>query len=1246
MSKQFVHLHNHTDKSILDGQCPMEGMVSTASRHKAPGVGTSEHGNMASIYELLKYTAEYDLKPIPGVEFYRARDRFSNEKTPAGKMNWHLPVWALNDTGFSNLVKVTSASADSVFKKKYPRVDDELLSGHTDGLIATSGCLGSEVLQLLLLGDEDRALEAAATHQDMFGKENYFVEVQRHQIKAQESIMQPLLRLARKLDAPLLATNDVHYVNHDDHHTHDALLCCQIGKKLADDTRWRFESPDQHYFKSPEEMWALFPEEDFPGACANTLWIAERVESLSIKANGNDYLLPTFPIPEGFESAADYLRHLTNEGLHKRYGAVVPSGHHQRAEYELDVIISMGFPEYLLMVADYVMWAKNNGVIVGPGRGSAAGSLVAFALGITGIDPMRNGLLFERFLNPDRISMPDIDVDFDPIGRYKVLNYLIDKYGKDRVAHIATWGKFGGKSAIKGAASIQSIPSAAKEFLARGYPVLPQTAKKPKIKDIIEWIESPYGNVDGIDPAVQEVIMSHMAPFRNRWDYEPDPDETGSAGKTPIAKQYYGMDQNMVQDIYRMAAAFDGITSQRGTHACGFLITPEPLWEHLPVHFALGDDTPVNYVVDADATEVEAFGGIKFDLLGLINLQTISRAQELVLAATGEPLDITEVPLDDPNVYEMLSRGDTSGVFQLESDGMRELLRNLKPREFSDISAVLALYRPGPMASDFHIKFANRKNGQETIDAPHEDMIELLAETEALPIYQESIMLIARHFAGFTPGQADTFRKAIGKKKADILAKYKMEFIEGCESQGFGSDLGVELWNIIEPFAGYAFCKAHAASYALISYWTAYLKANHPAEFVAACIDTVNRQRIAQQAESARRYGIKVHYPDINISERQCVTKDGEVFLGLSTIVQNSKKATFELEDSITEERRKNGRYNSLPDFVQRTKANKSKVQLLVSAGAFDSLHSSRKAMYDSASAIIKDERNTEVFGELDLFADEESSEYQVWNLDGADWTDAMRLKMEEKALGFFVGVHPYEALVKPHLHKLKSSGLVPYSATQVQPARAQLEHSGKSEKWVTIIGIISGIEHKTTRNSSEMSKFTIETGNDEADRTKAIYFKGALDKDMNVTPVVVKGKLQSEIKEDDTHEYTLIVNELVPLGEEVDQLSAAQEKDGSEDDHYEAAHDLVFTVHNVSQIKSLARLIKRRGLGDKNVYIDYKGAQGVERYPVNPPPEERERCKLNGWNLPLSTAKAMASEVEGVTLTWTLRGSGDDDDE
>lgn len=1126
--KQFVHLHNHSDHSLLDGYGSVQRMVESATRFNNPALGLSDHGTPGGLVRLFKHCSEAGINAIPGIEFYRADDRWSKSKTSRGKQNFHLPVWAVSNKGYKNLIKLSSEAAHSMYGK-FPRIDDDLLDGNTEGLVASTGCLGSEVLQELLHDNYRGAREAAAKHKDLF--EYYFLELQEHGIEEQQRILPDMIRLSKELDIPLLATNDIHYPDKSDAHTHDALLCCQTGTKIADENRFRFTSPDQHYFKSPEEMYELFPESEFPGACSNTLLIAEMAEDISVDLDSDNYLLPQFEVPEGFRNSDEYLRHTTEVGLKSRLGSQAEKEEYQeRKDYELGVISGMGFSDYILMVGDYIGHAKNSGILVGPGRGSSAGSLVAYANSITDLDPISHGLLFERFLNPDRISMPDIDTDFDPDGRSRLIEYLMSKYGDDRVAHIATWSSYKGRSAVRTASRVLGRTGPQQNFLALGYPELPQTTSPPPLKEIL--------NEDTDDDSIRELQNTLFAPLLNRVDYQQDPDGTGDV--RPQAKSYHGLSKEEVRETYALAAKIEGNISARGTHACGFLITPTPLTDNFPLVRLprKKDDSPLDFMVDLDAPDVESLGGIKFDILGLINLKVVDRALSLVRERHGINVDLDSLALDDPKTYELLTRGDTSGVFQLESDGMKELLARLRPREFSDIAAVLALYRPGPMGSNFHTAFADRRNGREALEAPHPEMLELLKETSGLPVYQESIMLLSRHFAGFSPGEADTFRKAIGKKKLDVLEQNRDKFIDGCVDRGYGEKLGLELWDIIEPFAGYAFCKAHATAYALIAYWTAYLKANYPAEFIAACIDSFPKDRIPMQADSARSSNIDVFAPDVNRSVGDSITNDSGIYLGFSVIAKNAST-----DKEIVSERERGGEYTSLGDFISRTRLPKDKVTSLIEAGAFDSLHPSRMLMSESVPAMITEFRKkASVPDELSLFFDEETDSNmidfsQAWRLEGEEWTPSEKLKREAKSVGFVVGSHPFDVLVAPSFNSMKAQGLIPHEA---QPVASAWSLGGGRN--AALVGIAVGLENKKSRAGREYASFTLESGNGERDKIECVYFAGQLEhSEVEMQPVVLTGRVTAEAQDNGSIQMKMQVNGVSSIGGEIDDFIEAR---------------------------------------------------------------------------------------------------------
>ncbi|MBJ7426981.1 MAG: DNA polymerase III subunit alpha, partial [Ilumatobacteraceae bacterium] len=811
MGDSFTHLHVHTEFSMLDGAAKLDELVAKAVSDGQAALGMTDHGNMYGVLDFYKECRAQGVKPIIGTEAYMAYEtRFerpnrrgkvddSGGDTEGGKkLYYHLTLLAENSVGYKNLIKLSSLA----FLEGYyyqPRMDWELLERHHEGLIATTGCLGGHVLQALLNGDYQDAKRKAARLQDIFGKDNLFVELQDHGLAAQTKTNPQLLEIAQEIGAPVIATNDSHYVHRHDSESHDALLCVQTNSMIADPNRFRFEGTE-HYLKTANEMRHVFRE--VPEACDNTLWIAERAD---VTIEFGKPQLPNFNVPEGFTDDASYLDHLTREGAKRRWGANLSPAVVERLAFETKVIADMGFASYFLIVWDLIEYAKKRNIRVGPGRGSAAGCAVAYCLGITEVDPIRYDLLFERFLNPSRISMPDIDMDFDSRYREEIIHYATDTYGQEHVAQIITFGTIKARNAVRDAARVLGHPYAMGDRLAKAMPPLVMGRDTP-LKYCLE-LNDKYA--DGYR-ASQEI----------RDLYESD-DE--------------------VRHVIDVAKGLEGLKRSVGIHAAAVVISKNPLTDYLPLQRRpeTGKSIEAGQITTQfDMHGVEELGLLKMDFLGLRNLNVITDANSLIQIDHPE-FDVDKISFEDQATFELLGRGDTMGVFQLESTPMQQLLRAMAPTSFEDVSAVIALYRPGPMSVNMHNDFADRKNGRKKVVYFHPDAEEVLGDTYGLMIYQESVMRVAQRFAGYTLAEADNLRKACGKKERALMEKERSKFELGCETAGYGSELGKQLFDIIENFADYAFNKSHSFGYGHICYQTAFLKANYPVQYFAALLTSV-----------------------------------------------------------------------------------------------------------------------------------------------------------------------------------------------------------------------------------------------------------------------------------------------------------------------------------------------------------------------------------------------------------------------
>ena len=848
-SGNFVQLHNHTHYSLLDGASKIPDLVKRAKELNMPAVGITDHGNMHGAYEMWSTAVNAGIKPIIGIEAYVTPETARQDPTRVSwDTNWnpdldpnhrkrnpndvsggglitHLTMWAETDEGLVNLMKASTDANLEGRVMRYPRMDKEILSKYSKGIIASSGCPSGIIQTRLLLGQFDEALRAAGELQDIFGRDNFYIEFMDHGLNIERQVTDGLLDIAKKLNAPLLATNDSHYVRAEDAGAQDAMLCINSGSTLDEPGRFKFDGTG-YYLKSAEEMRELF--KDLPEACDNTLEIAERC-NVMFDDHEDGAFMPQFDCPEGWDETSLFLKKV-EEGLEKRYDGNPPIEVLKQADYECGVICQMQFCGYFLVVADYINWAKTHGVMVGPGRGSAAGAMVAYAMGITELDPIQHGLIFERFLNPERVSLPDIDVDFDPDGRGRVLDYVGEKYGRDKVAQCVIYGTIKTKQALKDSARIMGFDFSMGERVTKALPPAQTGGKDIPLHDIF-------------DPASKRYAEARE--FRELYDSDPD------------AKR-----------VTDEAMGIEGLIRQTGVHACATIMGSEPITNTSP----LLERTDGTVTTTLEYHTCETLGLVKMDFLGLSNLTVIRDTLNNIEANGKDRIDHTRIPLDDKATYELLSRGDTLGVFQLDSDGMRSLLKTLKPSNFNDISALIALYRPGPMDMDSHTNYAKRKNGLQKITPIHpevaEPLKEVLDETYGLIVYQEQVQSAARILAGYSLGKADVLRRAMGKKKPEVLAKEKIPFFAGMKEHGYSQEAAQAVWDILVPFSGYAFNKAHSAAYGLISYWTAYLKTHYPVEFMAALLQgaSTNKDKTALYLGEARRMGIQVLSPDVNES--------------------------------------------------------------------------------------------------------------------------------------------------------------------------------------------------------------------------------------------------------------------------------------------------------------------------------------------------------------------------------------------
>lgn len=1029
--KSFVHLHNHTEYSMLDGAARIKPLVKKAAEMGMPAIAMTDHGNTHGAYEFWKQSKAAGIKPIIGIEAYLA----PGSRLEKSKVRWadggeddvsgggaytHLTIWASSNLGMNNLFRLSSEGYLSGFYVR-PRIDKELLAKYSKDLIATTGCPGGEVQTRLRLGQYDEALKSASEFKEIFGKDNFFVEVMDHSLDIEKRVRDDLLRLAKDLSLPLVATNDLHYVEKADHSAHEALLCVQTGTNLNDPRRFKFES-QEYYLKSSQEMRSIFSE--LESAADNTLLIAERCE---IDFEKQD-LLPRFPVPEG-ETEAGWFEKEVWKGMQRRYPGGFSEKHRQQVEYEIEVIIKMGFPGYFLVVSDFIAWARSQGIRVGPGRGSAAGSLASYALGITELDPLVHDLIFERFLNPERLSMPDIDVDFDDRRRPEVIRYVTDKYGDDRVAQIVTFGTIKAKQAIKDAARVLGKPYSVGERLTKAMPPM-VLGRDVSLDDLTNKESDRY---------------AEAAELREIVDTDPESKE-----------------------VFELAKGLESLKRQSSVHAAGVIMSAKPLLEVIPIMKREDDPT---IITQFDQPPCEELGLLKMDFLGLRNLTVIDDALSNIKQNRGVSVVLEDLDLNsDPKTYELLSRGDTLGVFQLDGNNMRSLLRMLKPTEFEHISAVIALYRPGPMGMNSHTNYAQRKNGQQQSEGIHpeltEPLQEILGPTYGLIVYQEQVMAVAQKVAGYTLGQADLLRRAMGKKKPEELEKQFEVFSNGMKSNGFSVGAIKALWDTLLPFADYAFNKAHSAGYGVLSYWTAYLKANYPAEYMAALLTSVgdSKDKLGVYLNECRRMGIRVLPPDVNQSIDVFAAVGDDIRFGLAAI----RNVGQNVVDGIVQTR--DPQFTSFEDYLKRAPAiacTRRVVESLIKAGAFDSMSNTRRSLFAiheeaiESVAVVKKEAAS---GQMDLFGDlmQDSTSIQIPDL--PEWTKRDLLAHEREMLGLYVSDHPLAGM-EAELMRFSDMGTASLRDSDIADGET-----------VTLAGLVTQVQHRIARSSgNQYAQITLE---------------------------------------------------------------------------------------------------------------------------------------------------------------------------
>ena len=1020
----FTHLHLHTQYSILDGATNIKKMMDKVKDDGMESVAITDHGNMFGVKLFHKTAKKAGIKPILGCEVYVARNSHKEKNGKENRSGNHMILLAKNSVGYHNLIKLVSLGwTDGYYYK--PRIDDELLFKYSEGLIVSSACLAGSIPRAIMKGNIDEAEQIAQKYKDVFG-DDFYLEMQRHKtgiperdaktFDFQEQVNKEIINISNKLGIKYIATNDVHFLNSEDAYAHDILIALSTGKDIDDPTRMQYSG--QEYLKTQAEMTELFA--DYPEAITNTQEIVNKIEDYELDI---DAVMPEFELPEGFETEDDYLRHLTFEGAKVRWGDKLSDEVKERLDFELDTIIRMGFPGYFLIVWDFIKAARDMGVSVGPGRGSAAGSAVAYSLKITDIDPVKYGLLFERFLNPDRISMPDIDIDFDEDGREKVLDWVVDKYGKERVANIITFGTMAAKSSIKDVARVLKLPLSEAERIAKMVPDKPGTT-----------LEKAFA-------AVPELVEEEKS------------------------------DNQLVVDTLKNAKSLEGSVRQTGVHACGIIISKDNLENYIPVSTAKESKL---LVTQYDGKHVEDVGLLKMDFLGLKTLSIIKDAIENIELTKGIKIDIDHINLDDEKTYRLYASGGTTGLFQFESDGMKKHLKNLKPTRFEDLIAMNALYRPGPM--EYIPSFIARKHGREKISYDLPEMEEFLENTYGITVYQEQVMQLSQKLAGFTKGQADSLRKAMGKKLIDMMNDLKGKFIEGATKKGHDLKIVEKIWKDWEAFAQYAFNKSHSTCYAYISYQTAYIKAHYPAEFMAAILsrNLSNIKKVTTFMDETKRMGITVKGPDVNESYVKFTTnKKGEIRFGMGAVKGVGEAAVKE----IIRERKESGEFKNFYDFIERvnlTVVNKRTIEALVMSGALDGISGMKRSQFFASNTgtemtfieealkygnkLQGDDNSSNLFGE------ENSVEIKKPEIPQAEeWNKLDRLNKEKELVGIYISEHPLDD------YRLEIST---YCNTELSKFDNLKALKGRDIK---VAGIIKAVEHRTTKNGKPFGSITVE---------------------------------------------------------------------------------------------------------------------------------------------------------------------------
>jgi DNA polymerase-3 subunit alpha len=1074
----FVHLHVHSEYSLLDGSCRIKDLIAKTKELNMKAIAITDHGVMYGVIDFYKEAVAQGIKPIIGCEIYVAPRSMQDREYGIDNENYHLVLLAKDMTGYKNLMKiVTVASIEGFYYK--PRVDREFLKEHSEGLIALSACLAGEVPSYILRGEYEKAKEAALFYDSIFGRGNFYLELQDHGILEQQKVNKELIRLSKETGIPLVATNDVHYLEKKDAKAHEVLLCIQTGKTIDDEDRMSFPT-DEFYLKSPEEMENLF------SCCKEAIENTEKIADMcNVEFEFNKTKLPKYDLPEGVDSY-EYLRNLCYEGLYKRYKN--PSKEViERLDYELSVIKQMGYVDYFLIVWDFIKFAKDNGIMTGPGRGSAAGSLVAYTLGITNIDPIKYNLLFERFLNPERVSMPDIDSDFCYERRQEVIDYVVKKYGKDNVAQIITFGTM---------------------------------AARAVIRDVGRALNYPYAEVD---------VIAKMIPFELGMTIDK------ALSLNPELKARYENEEK-VKQLIDISRSLEGLPRHASTHAAGVVISKEPLVNYVPLQ--KNEDS---IVTQFPMTTLEELGLLKMDFLGLRTLTVIRDTIEMVEKNRGVTIDFDSMEYDDPKVYELISKGETEGVFQLESSGMKQFMTELKPKNLEDIIAGISLYRPGPM--DQIPRYLANKNHPESIVYDHPLLKPILDVTYGCMVYQEQVMQIVRDVAGYSLGRADLVRRAMAKKKMDVMEQERKNFIYGMVDDegnvivpgalrnGLDEATANKLFDEMLDFANYAFNKSHAAAYAVIAYQTAYLKRYYPVEFMAALLNSFvdNLDKVAFYVQVCRKMGIKVLPPDINESDSYFTVVEDKIRFGLSAVKNVGLNMTME----IVSERERNGKFKSVVDFFERmqdSQLNKKAVESLIKAGAFSSFGVRRSQLlsaYDKLMENIKKNRNNNLNGQISLFGEVEQTHGVGFEFpDLEEFPKSRLLSMEKETLGLYISGHPLEEYMED-IPKITNATTLDFKVSEEEMFQPKLQDNQE----VVIAGVIATKKIKFTKNNNIMAFVTIE---DLYGTVEVIVFPTVYEKYSSIikedNPVVVRGKVS--LKEEE--EPKILCDEIKPLSQAI----------------------------------------------------------------------------------------------------------------